>query len=77
MKFINWPGGRDKKMNYGNSFQQNITRSNINISLVKDFNDFQCLNCRHFQHEGCILGLPLAINRDSDVCGHWDGEGEP
>lgn len=64
-------------MNCSNSLQQNIITSDINIPLVKDFNDFQCLNCRNFWHKRCILGLPPAINRDSDVCGHWDGEGDP
>lgn len=59
---------------YGkNTSQIDITSSNMNIPPVPDFNDFQCLNCRNFKHERCILGLPLAVNRDSDVCGHWDG----
>ena len=31
----------------------------------------QCFNCFHFRRGSCELGLPLAMNRDSDVCGWW------
>ena len=31
----------------------------------------QCFSCIHFLGTRCELNLPLALCRDSDVCGWW------
>ncbi len=37
--------------------------------------DLQCLSCSHFTIAKfaayCLLGLPLAYDRDADFCGEW------
>lgn len=45
--------------------------SNFLTLADSDPSSNQCATCFHFQRGKCSFGLPLALNRESDVCGWW------
>jgi hypothetical protein len=50
------------------SFFEFLIFANIDIDQSTD----QCWNCLHFNYGICDLGLSLALDRDSDVCGWYN-----
>ena len=48
----------------------------VQVKITREADlDLQCLTCFHFTIAKfaayCLLGLPLAYDRDADICGEW------
>lgn len=49
-----------------------VSKTNLLTLAGVDPSSDQCVSCFHIRRGTCDLGLPLALDRDGDICGMWN-----